>query len=170
MPDAAFWTSVSNSVPLLLSNLIGGSMAFLGVAYTQHRTAGRERETKEFERTLARHKFQAETMILLQNGYIDLMTRAVKYRGDQMRLAGEPESTNELKKMFDELWAKTSELSALRERVLDDELRENLTTLSQAMSYYLAKLPDPQKHLIEVLNPAFHKVNTRLGIVLRQVL
>ena len=170
MPDAAFWTSVGNSVPLLLSNVIGGCLTFLGVIYTQRRTARRERETKEFERALARNKFQAASIIKLQNGYIDLMTKAVSYRRDQARATMEPESADELRTVFDDLWSKTSALSALRERVLDDELREDLKTLSQAMSFYLAKLPDYQKYVIETLNPAFQKTNDRLGIVLRQLL
>ena len=140
------------------------------MVYTQRRAAGRERETKEFERTLARNKFQAASIIKLQNGYIDLMTRAVDYRRDQTRASGEPQSTDELKKVFDGLWSKTSELSALRERVLDDDLREDMKALSQAMSFYLAKRPDPQQYLKETLNPAFQKTNDRLGIVLRQLL
>jgi hypothetical protein len=170
MPDATFWTAVGNGVMLLASNLVGGGLTFLGVIYTQHRAAWRERESKEFERILARNRFQAATIIKLQNGYIDLMTRAVRFRGDQMRATGKPESTDELKKLFDDLWSKTSELSALRERVLDNELRNDLKGLSHAMSFYLAKLPDPNKHLMETLNPAFQKANDRLGIVLRQVL
>jgi hypothetical protein len=144
VPDATFWTSVGNSLPLLLSNLIGGGLTFVGVVYAQRRTAGRERETKDFERTLARNKFQATSIIKLQNGYIDLMTRAVDYGRELMRVPETPESAEKLKKLFDDLWSKTSELSGLRERVLDDELRDDLKILSTAMYFYWGKLPDPK--------------------------
>jgi hypothetical protein len=175
VPEAAFWMSVGNSLPLLLSNLIGGSLTLLGVICTQRWTARRERETKESERSLARNKFQAASIIKLQNGYSDLMTRAVAYRRELKQGAETSESTDKLKKLFDDLWSKTNELSALSERVLNDELRDDLKTLSAAISSYLVKPPKPeeykpQEYLNETLKPASQKANDRLGIVLRQVL
>ena len=70
MADATFLTSLGNGLPLLLSNVIGGCLTFLGGIYAQRGAAKRERETKEFERVLARNKFQAASIIKLQNGYI----------------------------------------------------------------------------------------------------
>jgi hypothetical protein len=174
VPDAAFWTSVGNSLPLLLSNLIGGGLTFLGVVYTQLRTAKRERELKQFERegqlALARNKFQVDTLISIQNGYVELIDKLNEnHMLHPLGLSCQDNYVTNKNKLPD-LWTKNNALAVLQERVLDDEARRLLKELHKATSFYFVKLPDPQRHMVEVLNPAFQKANDHLGIVIRQLL
>ena len=167
-----------NALAPALGVVIGALLTYLAVIHAQHMTTAREREARESERLAkrqqARDEFQSRCLIQSQRLAMKLTQQTVFLESIKQSAPSELAQADRVRKIKDvsqEVWALINNLSHVRERLHDGELRAKLENLAQGAGAYLADAAG--SHTIQAsttdMSSRFNEVNYLLGERLREL-
>jgi hypothetical protein len=170
----------SNGLIPVGTALLAGFLTYVATIHREHITTARERETKraeqEAERVRVHNRFQAKTLMAAQK----LAARLVELMLEHLAIIDRPKEPtlyagfagDDIRKAAVGAWNTSNELALIRERIIDDDLRDKLKALQLTLFKYRASgvLDREKMEVLKDIDKHFSDANNRLGELLRKLI